>query len=113
MRSLALSAAALAILAGCTPMQWENPRLGMANFEQDADQCSEVAWRESWRRGYYDPFWSRQRFVRTRSGRLVALYDPFDDWRWDHQRFMDESFLRNFCMKSKGYQLVPKPDPAG
>lgn len=112
MRRLALSAA-FAALSACTPMQWENSTLGMANFDQDADQCAESAWRESWRSGYFDPFWSRPRFARTPSGRLVPLYDRYDDWGWDNQRFMNESYLRDFCMRSKGYRLVPKPQPGG
>jgi hypothetical protein len=96
----------LALAAGCTPMQWVKEDATAEQVNLDAAQCQREAWREaSWRAWLYRPFgpvvlWdpTGRRFLAWPNS---AFGDPFGD------RFMEESRLAHFCMRAKGYQLVP------
>lgn len=97
--------AALLLLAGCTPMQWVRQDTGPELLDQDLAQCRQEAWREAqWRAFLYRPFGVTT--VVDRFGRrFVIPYSPFGDPFGDS--FMEESRLAHFCMRSKGYDLVP------
>lgn len=101
------AALVLAVLAaGCTPMQWvRQDGGGPALLQHDLAQCRQEAWREAqWRSFLYRPFGATtlvDRFGR----RFVVPYAPFGDPFGD--TFMEESRLAHFCMRSKGYDLVP------
>ena len=100
----------LFLAAGCTPMQWVRQDAGPEQIRQDEALCQREAWREaSWRAWFYRPFGPT--LIHDPTGRrfLVWPYSPFGDPFGD--RFMEESRLASFCMRAKGYELVPvKPD---
>lgn len=98
-------AAALLLLAGCTPMQWVKEDTTAEQLSADAALCQQEAWREARFRS-----WAAARpiapiVLRDASGRpFVAwmhspFYDPFGD------PFMEEARLAQFCMRAKGYRL--------
>lgn len=103
----------VASLSACTPMQWM--REGVAPdpsvLEKDAVTCRQDAWREaqfrSWAYRSSSPMVLRDGGVR----RFVVWpygYGPYAD------PFFEEARLTEFCMRAKGYELVPveKNDPA-
>jgi hypothetical protein len=92
-------------LSGCTPMQWVRPGASAEDFNQDIAQCRQDAWREAqWRSFMYRPFGPVVAFDRF-GRRHVLLYSPFGDPFGDP--FIEESRLTHFCMRAKGYALVP------
>ena len=96
----------LVFAAGCTPMQWVRQDAGPEQVRQDEALCQREAWREaSWRAWFYRPFGPT--LIRDAGGRrfLAWPYSPFGDPFGD--RFMEESRLASFCMRAKGYELVP------
>jgi len=113
MRSLLFPIAAFA-LAACTPMQWIKDGAVPATeaFEQDASMCRQHAWREAqyhawaYRPYGWTPYAGGRRFI---GGWPYGPGYPFGD------PFFEEARLTEFCMRSKGYELVPveaaKPAP--
>jgi hypothetical protein len=107
MRRIAIPALlAASLLAACTPMQWVRQDTGPEQLDQDMTQCRQEAWREArWHAWSYHPFGPS--WVQDARGRRFLVWpdtvfgDPFGD------RFMEESRLEDFCMRNKGYQLVP------
>lgn len=95
-RCLLAVAVALAVTA-CTPMTWSRPGFNQAEAQADYADCSRAAWREAnyfrWRQDFH----SFSRFDRRR--RWLGFGD-FDSLGL-------ESDLTRFCMRSKGYGLVP------
>ncbi|HEX6265849.1 MAG TPA: hypothetical protein VFZ81_03015 [Burkholderiales bacterium] len=112
-------AAFLALLltaAGCTPMYWVRQDTGPEQLDRDMELCQRAAWREaSWRASFYRPLGPT--VIHDLHGRrlLVWPYSPFSDPFGD--RFFEESRLAHFCMRAKGYELVPadkiQPSPEG
>jgi hypothetical protein len=92
-----------AFLCACTPMQWAKPDVSAEQFARDQQECRQAAWREAGNRHWY---YQRMYpvvgpgFVIWPSG---ATVDPFA-----HQ-IQEEGRLAQFCMESRGYQLVPAP----
>lgn len=105
---------ALLLLAGCTPMQWlrDGAVPEPADLERDAIACRQQAWREAqfraWAYRPIAPVVARDRFGRsTFVGWPYAPFTaPFGD------PFFDEARLADFCMRVKGYELVPVTKPA-
>jgi hypothetical protein len=96
---------AAAALAACTPMRWEHPSLGAAQTEADLGECGRAAWIEAQHQSFlYGGFYRGPSYYRGRDGRLY--YDPFWGNRMN-DTFYAESRLRDYCMRSKGYNLVP------
>jgi hypothetical protein len=96
----------LVLAAACTPMQWVKPGASPDQFNLDAAQCQQEAWREArWRSFLYRPLGPT--LLHDRFGRPLMgwPYSPFGDPFGDE--FMEESRLTNFCMRAKGYELVP------
>ena len=105
----------LLFLAGCTPMQWTRDGAVPPTeaLEQDSASCRQQAWREAqfryWAYQPLTPYVTRDAFGR----RFVAwpygpfAYAPFGD------PFFEETRLADFCMRAKGYELVPVEKPAG
>ena len=95
----------LLAVAGCTPMEWVRQDAGPEALRQDLSQCRQDAWREAqWRSFLYRPFGATtmvDRFGR----RFVVPYSPFGDPFGDS--LIEESRLADFCMRAKGYALVP------
>lgn len=88
-------------LGACTPMQLTHPQFGAARSTEDQVDCNRAARIEAFNR---QPFWGGPpRFYRGRDGRLHQ-----DPWAFSHNdRFFEEAQLQDFCMRNKGYQLVP------
>jgi hypothetical protein len=106
---LAVSTAAL--LCACTPMQWVKDDVTPEQLEQDSITCQQDAWREARSRAWYfsslGPMPFRDPFGRRAFGSPFAPYgDPFGD------PYLEEGRLAQFCMRNKGYQLVPA-EPGG
>ena len=100
---------AAALLAGCTPMQWVKQDAGPQQIEQDAALCRREAWREAqWRSFMYRPF-GPTTFTDWRGRRYLWPYSPLGDPFGD--QLMEESRLAHFCMRAKGYELVPVEKP--
>lgn len=94
------------LAAGCTPMQWVRQDAAPQQINQDVAQCQQEAWREArWRGFLHRPFGPT--LIHDLHGRRLfawphsPLGDPFGD------EFMEESRLTHFCMRAKGYELVP------
>jgi hypothetical protein len=95
----------LVALAGCTPMHWARQDASPAELNQDLAQCRQDAWREAqWRAFLYRPFGATTMIDRF-GRRHVFPYSPFGDPFGDP--FIEESRLAHFCMRAKGYELVP------
>ena len=95
----------LLFLSACTPVQWVRQDTSAEQFSQDAAQCQRDAWREAQFRSFlYRPFGP----VLLHDGRgrpFFWSHSPFGDPFGD--RFMEESRLTHFCLRAKGYDLVP------
>jgi hypothetical protein len=100
---LLLTLCAIAALAACTQMRWEHPNFGSGQTEADLGECSKSAWIEAQQRAFYAGGFG-PRYYRGRDGRLYN--DPF--WfNRQNDTYFEESRLRDFCMRNKGYTLVP------
>ena len=94
-------------LAGCTPLQWVRQDASPAQLNDDLARCRQDAWREAqWRGFLYRPFGATT-MIDHRGRRFVVPYSPFGDPFGDS--FIEESRLTTFCMRAKGYELVPEP----
>ena len=87
-------------------MAWVKQDAGPDQLNQDMAQCRQEAWREAqWRSFLYRPIgpvtWRDAQGRRFFGWPASPFGDPFGD------RFMEESRLENFCMRSKGYDLAP------
>jgi hypothetical protein len=93
--------------AACTPVQWARQDTAPEQLSRDLALCHQDAWREAQTRSLL--FMNRSFGATTivdPQGRTVVvpsspLGDPFGD------AYIDESRLTAFCMRGKGYQLVP------
>lgn len=91
---------------GCTPMQWVRDDADAARSRKDLAECGREAWLRSYDRSVYYGA-SGPIIVRDWQGRIAILnpYGPFSD------PFLLESQLADFCMRQRGYRLVPlKPE---
>ena len=86
-------------------MQWVRPDATAAQLNQDAAYCQREAWREAQFRAFmYRPFGPT--LLHDGRGRpFFWPHAPFGDAFGD--QFMEESRLTHFCMRAKGYDLVP------
>jgi hypothetical protein len=112
-----LSALLLLLATACTPLYWVRPDTAPGQLEADLQYCQQQAWREAgWRSSFYHrPF--APYVVHDLQGRRIlvwphsSFYDPFGD------RFFEEARLTQFCMRARGYELVPadkiQPTPEG
>jgi hypothetical protein len=103
----ALTAFLLIVLGACTPMRWEHPSFGTAQATPDLNDCARSARYEAMRFAWSDPFWGAPSYYRGRDGRLYV--DPFARTRYRDPWFYEDQ-LRDYCMRSKGYRLVPVPE---
>jgi hypothetical protein len=102
---LSLALATLGI-AACTPMEWVRPDATPEQIDADSIECQREAWYEARSRyWYYRPFGPMA--FRDANGRPVFAWpygpagDPFGD------PYLEEGRLQQFCMRNKGYELVP------
>ncbi len=85
-------------LAGCATLavHWEKPGVDPAATQKDLSECR-VAARDESMRNYYPapaPLYGAHRWF---------IWDPYAE----SQRFYAEGNLTRFCMRNKGYELVP------
>jgi hypothetical protein len=100
-------------LGGCTPMQWVRDGAVPAPevVENDSATCQQEAWREAQYRywAYSGPFFPVIRRDPFNRGFFTYPYGPLSYPFYDP--LFEESRLADFCMRSKGYRLVPVEAP--
>ncbi len=101
-RSIAALAVALVVVA-CTPQHWEHPQLGTQQAQADLQACNQSARQQSFRYGG-SAFDYGPRFARGPDGRVFVDPSPTRPYP---DPYLQEGQLRDYCMRSKGYQLVP------
>lgn len=110
-RRARLAAAILALLAGCTPMRYERAGAGDAERAADARECRDLAYAEALRTPFYwspaSRLWPWGPAHDLRFSRFAYFEDP-SYWRWQHERD-----LADFCMRSRGWRLMPVAEPPG
>ena len=77
-----------------------------AALEKDSAECRQQAWQEAqyryWSYPYFGPF-----LTRDVSGRHFVGY-PYRPYAYPFgDPFLEEARLTQFCMRNKGYELVP------
>ena len=98
--------ALLLAVTGCgTPARWEKPGVSDVVTATDITECRRAA--------------SQEAFLYAPYGWGLPLW-PYRRGSWfywqqyqDSQRFYAENRLTAFCMRNKGYELVPIPKPQG
>ena len=98
-----------AVAAGCTTTQWQNPSLGTAPSQAEISECDQAAYYEAQRQTFF-------------YGGYGFDWPYYAGWRrgalgpWPrstiNDRFFVERDLFDFCMRAKGYRLVPVPESA-
>lgn len=100
-----LAALGLTALAACTPMRWDKPNASPEVSQADLADCRNQASREAFQYSFaygYGPFYMfGPRYRYSPFWRPYGFYGIADD------RFYQENRLTNFCMRNKGYELVP------
>lgn len=92
-------------------MQWQRADATPEQSRVDEEQCRTMAWREATYRSWQYQSMMGPVFARDAAGRGFFVWpsgsvvDPFG------YQMLDESRLAQFCMESKGYELVPVPKP--
>ena len=94
-----------AATAACTPVQWQHSSLGVAPSQAELGECNQAAYYEAQRQAFlYDSGWPY----------FAGARRPYGPWsRYPYATSSDRFFLErdlfDFCMRSKGYRLVPAP----
>jgi hypothetical protein len=100
---------ALTLVCGCAPMHWQRADASAEQRVADEQDCRNHAFREASIRSWHHHAMMGPVFGRDAMGGGFfvwpsgAVVDPYG-----HQ-IMEENRLAQFCMESKGYQLVPAP----
>lgn len=103
------AAFALFLASACTPLQWQKPDFTPEQARTDEQECQQAAWREASLRSWRYQSMVGPVFAQDPSGRgyfvwpSTAMVDPYG------YQLMEENRLAQFCMESKGYQLVRVP----
>ncbi len=95
------------LLAGCTPMAFQKPGVTEAQAQTDSAECQALADREAMR----DPWWPWSPYG---YGFRPHVFDPFrtrSQSGLSIERMRAERDLAEFCMRARGYELQPVPDP--
>lgn len=99
------------LLAACTPMQWQRADATPEQLRADEQECRSLAWREASYRSWQYQSMMGPVFARDATGRGLFVWpggsvvDPYG------YQLADEQRLAQFCMESRGYDLVPVPKP--
>ena len=102
---LALAAAA------CTPVQWARQDTQPEQLDRDLAYCRQEAWREAQTRSFFfmNRTYSATTVVDPQGRPILVPLSPFGGPFGDP--YIEESRLAHFCMRAKGYDLVPvKPE---
>lgn len=92
-----LSVATVVAVAGCTPMAYQKAGVTQQQASVDEMDCRSMAAREAL------PMWAWPRPYGRRR------YPYFGDLFLN--RVQEESSLADFCMRARGYNLLPVPNP--
>ena len=86
-------------------MQWFKADATREQLEQDFSQCRQDAWREARLRSWHYPP-TGPLTAQDAMGRRFVIWPngPFGSFG---SPLLEEGRLADFCMRSKGYQLVP------
>jgi hypothetical protein len=95
------------LVSGCASVEWTKPGVTPEEFAADNRQCQEDAWRQStW--AYLDrtyPYGGLWAFPDPLGRPMVGYrYSPMGDAFGE--RYIQETRLADFCMRSKGYELT-------
>lgn len=95
---------AIAVLGGltaaCAPVEWQHTAFGVAPSEAEISECNRSAYLEAQRQAFvYD-------FTRPRFYGRPPYYAPWPRYSYG-DRFFLERDLFDYCMRARGYQLVP------
>ena len=95
----------LAVGACGTPARWEKPGVSPEGTVADITDCRRAASQEAFLYSYGlpPPLWP---YPYRRSSLYWLQYE-------ESQRFYAENRLTAFCMRNKGYELVPIPKTQG
>jgi hypothetical protein len=93
----------MAALGGCTPVQWEHPVYGMARTTADLADCDHLAFQESWRSSADGGFLNQVRVHRLYDSPMMNDLAP----RYGFQPYSTTGETRTYCMRAKGYELMP------
>lgn len=93
---------AAAVLAGCTPVQWQDPVTGALPSAGEQDYCSSSAFHEARRQAFFASMMRRPYF--DRFGRF--RHDPWSRFGYADQWSLEQD-LYSYCMRARGYRLVP------
>jgi hypothetical protein len=105
-----LPLAVMLAVAGCgTPMHWEKQGADPEMLKADMTDCRRAASQEAFHQYAFDTGFTR--FGAPYWG--YAARPSYGAWRsrLDSDRSYAESRLTNFCMRNKGYELVPNEPP--
>jgi hypothetical protein len=96
------------LIAACTPMQWVRSDVTAEEAVADEELCRQAAWQETNFRyldyGPFGPWMNRDTFGSPLFYPPAGpFFDPLMNRDWDQARLAD------FCMRAKGYELVPAP----
>ncbi len=86
-------------------MRWDHPAFGPEEAGRESAECQQQAWMEAQRQSFMFGGFSGPRYVRSVDGRLH--YRPDAGFYGFQDRQMAEMQLANFCMRNKGFRLVP------
>jgi len=95
-------------LSACTSVHWEHPQTGQRKLALDSAECKQIAQTESWR--YFRPPSLFGPFVPVHyryGGYRHFRYWDYDPFFYSNSDFFRTAELRDFCLRSRGYQLVP------
>lgn len=93
-----------AFLGACGPsLVWDRPSTSIDEARLDAAECRSLARDQAFRESFFAFPTGPHGFFPSRSGRRP--YDPFGDPTF--RRELRESELQQFCLRSRGYRLVP------
>ena len=91
-------------LGGCTSYRWEHPGFGSGGVEEALAECRYEARIEAEREAYRDRLLTPAIPIRDRNGRIVYWREA-DSFR--RSAAFRENDLRDSCMRSRGFRLVP------
>lgn len=93
-----------AFLSACgPPLAWERPSTSASEARVDAAECRRLAQDQAFRESLLAFPTGPHGYFPSRIGRRP--YDPF--FEPSFRRELRESELRDFCLRSRGYRLVP------
>ena len=94
---------AAAALGACAPLHWEHPQYGTTRADADLQECDHAAIVQSNRSIETEPTFVVPHVVTLPNGQ--RLVEPAPTFAYAPSSNLSE--LRSYCMRVKGYELVP------